>query len=230
MVRWRRVMRGSKSLRWLRRRAGSKLARCARRGRLNFGLPDHAVSAIGYSETAGESSLAFSTPACLSNATALLQRNHLFMKADKFRSCCCDAQYILAGMSISRKFDEIPMVRPIWRVSLPHVADLFLLRCGISAGILLQRVIADFLFAMPLPFLGVSSLNLAASAPRKRPFFYEPAEDLKITPPPRADRASGAAMPDRSPSVRPKLLRRARAHRRNAGRERCALHRDKKRG
>jgi len=31
-----------------------------------------------------------------------------------------------------------------------------------SGAILLQRGIADFLFATPWPFLGVSSLNLAA--------------------------------------------------------------------
>jgi len=36
--------------------------------------------------------------------------------------------------------------------------------------ILLQRGIANALFATPLPFLGVSSLNLAG--PRGRPFFF----------------------------------------------------------
>jgi len=40
-------------------------------------------------------------------------------------------------------------------------ANLYLPRCG-TFGILLHRGIADFLSALPLPFLGVSSLNLAA--------------------------------------------------------------------
>ena len=44
---------------------------------------------------------------------------------------------------------------------------------GHVRGILLQRGIADFLSVMPPPFLGVSSLNLAACPPEAA-FFLRP--------------------------------------------------------
>lgn len=55
---------------------------------------------------------------------------------------------------------------------MPQPGGFFRLQGPFALGILLQRGIADFLSSMPSPFLGVSSLNLAASAPRKRPFFF----------------------------------------------------------
>jgi hypothetical protein len=66
---------------------------------------------------------------------------------------------------------------------MPQPGPFFCLQDPFALGILLQRGIADFLSAMPSPFLGVSSLNLAASAPRKRPFFFSapPAVDARAT-------------------------------------------------
>lgn len=73
---------------------------------------------------------------------------------------------------------------------MPQEGNSFLLHCKRNFGILLQRVIADFLSVMPPPFLGVSSLNLAASqSPREAAFFFSGmAGGERAIRPPRADR------------------------------------------
>jgi hypothetical protein len=59
-------------------------------------------------------------------------------------------------------FIKMPQKSSFFRVQMPQPGPFFCLQDPFALGILLQRGIADFLSAMPSPFLGVSSLNLAA--------------------------------------------------------------------